>query len=259
MIGAHGPGILDAAISWAKASARVGCQGTILVSDQDRVAGLNEHLQRAGLRAIATQHLPVALGEPVLALVRRPSRRGPPLATQLARAPDLTVLVDRDTTPTDADLVAHLALDLPPSAAITQGIAAWQLPIGSVLRPADPTLPRFAIDGAGTPIVDPAAIRDSIAFWASAPFDLKWTGDFWLAHADVLAALSPEATQPAAHRSAPISSYSVVVEGATAPPEPGTFEEAFAPSDHVSPDELPGPGGADRQDDVGPDGSPNCQ
>lgn len=255
-IEAHGPGILDAAIRWAETQARGGRRGIILASDEDRVDRLNERLRLAGLPLGATQHLPAAVGEPVLALVRRPARRGPLLAAQLARAPDLAILVDRDTTPTDADLVAHLALDLPLSAAVTQGVAAWQLPTGSVLRLADPALPRFAVDWAGTPIVDPGGIRDVIAFWASAPPDLEWAGDFRLADADVLAALSAETIEPAG-RPVPVNSSAAVAEEPAAGPEPGILDAAFEPSDDVRPDDLPGPGDTDHEDDFGPDGPPD--
>lgn len=254
IIDGRGTAISDAVIDWAATQATNGRRGIVLAADADRVASLNGRLRQAGLPAIATQYLPTAVTEPVLALVRRPARRGPLLAAQLTRAPDLVLLVDRDTTPADTDLVANLALDLPLSAAVTQGLAAWQLPTGSTFRRAYPALPGFAVNWAGTATVDPDRVRELIAFWSSAPLDLEWAGDFWLTAADVLAALSAGTIGPAG-RLLPVNA-SPVAEVPTAGPEPGTFA-AFEPSDDLRPDDLPDPGDADHEDDVGPDGSPD--
>lgn len=254
IIGGRGTEIADAVIDWAATQAAGGRRGIVLAADADRVASLNERLQRAGLPAIATQYLPAEVTEPVLALVRRPARRGPLLAAQLTRAPDLVLLVDRDTTRTDADLLAHLALDLPLAAAITQGLAAWQLPPGSTFRRADPTLPGLAVNWAGTPTTDPAGIRELVAFWASAPLDLDWAGEFWVTDAEVLAALSTGTIEPNGRIILPVNA-SPVAGAPIAGPEPGEFA-SFEPSDDLSPDDLPDHGDADHEDDVGPDGPP---
>lgn len=253
IIDGRGTAIDEAVIDWAATQATNGRRGIVLAADAERLASLNARLRQARLPAIATQFLPPAVIEPVLALVRRPARHGPLLAGQLTRAPDLTIVVDRDTTPTDKDLVEHLALDMPLTAAVTEGVAAWQLPPGAVLRRPDPALPRFAVDWAGTPTTDHKTIRDIVAFWASAPVDLAWAGDFRLRDTDVLAALATGRTAPAGRPLAPSFAAAVAEEPAM------LDEEAFAPSDDLSPDDQPELGDADREDDFGPDGPPDDQ
>lgn len=254
IIDGRGTEIADGVIDWAATQAAGGHRGIVLAADADRVASLNERLRQAGLPAIATPYLPPVVTEPVLALVRRPARHGPPLAAQLARAADLVLLVDRDTTRTEADLLAHLALDLPLAATVTPGLAAWQLPLCATFRRADPALPGYAVDWAGSATVDSARIRELIAFWASAPLDLDWAGKFWLTAADVLAALSAGTLGPAG-RIAP-DSASPVAEAPIYGPEPGTFDAPFERGDNPRPDDLPDPGDTDHDDDVGPDGPP---
>lgn len=116
IIDARGTAIDDAVIEWAATQVANGRVGIVLASDAERVARLNERLRQARVPATATQCLPPAVTEPVLALVRRPARRGPPLAAQLARAPAPSDDLSPDDQPElgDADREDDFGPDGPP-------------------------------------------------------------------------------------------------------------------------------------------------
>lgn len=185
------------AVALAAALLRTGRSAVVLTAADDLRMVLDAKMKAAGLAVEVTNRLPTATPA-VIAIPDPRYTRGPMIAAQLGRAEEIDLIVDTKLVPTRADLIDLISLEMPLGIATRSDVAPWSKRDTMAPSPAaDSALPRFAVDVDGDITTDPSRIKESVAFWASAPFELIWVGDYALSAGTIMSAIGRNRGSPA--------------------------------------------------------------